>query len=461
MSDSKSTPTTSKQTLVLAAGSNPDGWKLVKRALTGRFTVAYSIDLAGTMELLGREKPRVLLLCSALLDTNTDSCLDKVTKAHPALQVIVLSSAPQPKKARENVAYLDGSVRPSDLLSTVRELSSDPPSKVASDEGSEPDLPAYREMVIGNSSAMRKAVETLRRVAGVDVTVLLSGESGTGKELFARRVHCMSSRARGPFRAVNLPAVPGELFESVLFGHERGAFTGATAQRTGVFEQADHGTLFLDEVASTDLILQTKLLRAIQEGEIERVGSQGPIACDARIVAATNIDLKDAVERKEFREDLYHRLSVITIDIPPLRRRPEDIPLLVDSFSKKYAKKFGIAVPEIDSKTMTALQRCEWQGNVRELENRVQRALLLSRGEKLVTEDFLGESDNSDAAWRIHFGGCEHSLEQVEHAYITQVLERHEGNQSKAAQVLGIDRKTLRAKRQRSVDLAPAKLLSV
>ena len=449
------------ETLVLAAGSDPGGWKLVKRALAGRFTVAYSIDLAGTLELLARERPTVLLLCSALLDTSTNACLKSVTASHPDLKVIVLGAASRAAKAYDNVVYLGASIRPSDLLSTVRELCSEDTGACPPEEGGEVDLPAYREMVIGSSPSMRRAVETLRRVAKVDVTVLLSGESGTGKELFARRLHCLSGRARGPFRAVNLPAVPGELFESVLFGHERGAFTGATEQRAGVFEQAHKGTLFLDEIASTDIVLQSKLLRTIQEGEFERVGGQGPTPCDTRIVAATNVDLVEAVKRKEFREDLYHRLSVIVIDIPPLRRRAEDIPFLVEMFCKKYAQKFGIPTPEIESNAISSLQKCEWQGNVRELENRVQRALLLARGDKLQAEDFLEDSQGDEGAWRIHFGGCEHSLEQVEHAYIAQVLERHEGNQSKAAQVLGIDRKTLRAKRQRAVDFAPTKLLSV
>jgi two-component system response regulator HydG len=270
----------------------------------------------------------------------------------------------------------------------------------------------------------------------------------------------MSARARGPFRAVNLPAVPHELFESVLFGHERGAFTGAVTQSTGAFEQAHEGTLFLDEIASLALAVQPKLLRVIQEGEVEPVGGRGPKQCDVRVVAAANLDLVEAVRRREFREDLYHRLSVVTIEIPPLRQRVEDIPLLVSFFVDKYAAKFGRSVPEVSGEAMVALQREPWTGNVRELENCVQRALVLASGDRLERDDFVLSRPERSAS-RIHFACCDYCLEDVEKAYIERVLEHTDGNQSQAARILGIDRKTLRAKRERFGSVGRHELQSV
>jgi DNA-binding NtrC family response regulator len=439
---------------VLVVGGYPDSWKNAKRALAGQCAVAYAIDLAGTRELLARGNPTALLIYSDLLDATIDESLDTLATHHPELKIIVIGGGR--KRDMRGGVHLGEDVSPSALLAAIQESSTE--GADASDlKQQECALPAYREMVLGKSPVMRKAIEMIRRVARTDVSVLLSGESGTGKELFARRLHCLSRRARGPFRALNLPAIPGELFESVLFGHERGSFTGAVDKSVGAFEQASGGTLFLDEVASTDYALQAKLLRAIQEGEIERVGGRSQIKCDTRIVAASNVDLEEAVSRQEFREDLYHRLSVIVIEIPPLRRRVEDIPLLVDAFLRRYAKEFEIPVPELGSETMEVLQRQEWSGNVRQLENSVQRALLLNHKPTLRPEDFLGERRAKSAAWGINFGSCEHSLQHIEHAYIEQVLERHEGNQSKAAQVLGIDRKTLRTKRQRATgSQAPA-----
>jgi len=459
-----------RESLVLAAGADPGRWQCVQKALGGELAVAFAIDLRGTLDLLAREKPSLLILCSDLIDASVEECLDRLDKRAPStLRVIVIgrdgacSSAETPSRPR-TVHLKADSVREGLLTAAKALLEIDSGRRTckraeirqrgAQGEDELFDFPAYRPMVLGKSPAMRKVVETLRRVARVDVTVLLSGETGTGKELFARRIHCMSDRARGPFRAVSLPAVPNELFESVLFGHERGAFTGAIANTTGAFEQSREGSLFLDEVSSLGLESQPKLLRAIQEKEIERVGARGPVACDTRIVAATNAPLADAVAQGAFREDLFHRLSVVTIEIPPLRRRPEDIPLLAEFFVKKYVKEFRLEeVPELGAEAIQALKAHEWSGNVRELENRVQKALLLNTGGALEATDLFEEPRGLGAASPIHFGGCKYSLAEVEQAYISEVIQHTEGNQSRAAQILEIDRKTLRTKLQKQ---APA-----
>jgi len=436
--------------LVLVAGSDPQRWRQAQSALSAEYSVAFAVDVRGTLDLLAHQRPVAVVLASELLDGSRADCLTALRR-HPCgadLPVAVLPGldGDVATASGEPTAVLGDDWR-DQVRAAIRALLAPGPVADASEQQLRR-LPAYRDMVLGTSPAMRRAVDLVRRVAGTDVNVLLAGETGTGKELFARRIHALSGRARAPFRAVNLPAIPHELFESVLFGHERGAFTGAVNPSAGAFEQAHEGTLFLDEIASLSLAVQPKLLRAIQEGEIERVGGRGPRQCDVRVVAAANLDLLEAVQRHEFREDLYHRLSVVTIEIPPLRKRVEDIPLLVDHFVGKYAAKFGRGAPEVSGEAMTALQREPWTGNVRELENCVQRALVLASGDRLELDDFALCRREASAS-KIHFSCCDYCLEDVEQAYIERVLEHTDGNQSLAARILGIDRKTLRAKRQR------------
>ncbi len=457
--------------IIVAAGADPGRWQAVQKALGGQSAVAFAIDLRGTLDLVAREKPAVLVLCSDLLDAKVEECLEHLERRAPSgLRVILLDGDHADRALRtlepataERILLVKKQNLGKDLLPTVKSLLAPRGSRASCRcankrknraDADLADFPAYRTMVTGSSPGMRKALETIRRVAGVDVTVMLHGETGTGKELFARRVHCMSGRASAPFRAVSLPAVPSELFESVLFGHERGSFTGAVNQNAGAFEQACGGTLFLDEVSSLALESQPKLLRAIQEKEIERVGARGPVSCDVRIVAATNVDLAESVASQCFREDLYHRLSVVTVEIPPLRERREDIAPLVAFFVDKYTEQFRCERREICADAMRALERWEWTGNVRELENRVQKALLLAQGAKLTHEDFFADNCVRAAGMISLYTDRERSLAEVERAYIEHVLERVGGNQSKAAQILGIDRKTLRAKLQKTVEPA-------
>jgi two-component system nitrogen regulation response regulator GlnG len=328
------------------------------------------------------------------------------------------------------------------------------------------ELRQAHEWVIGRTPAMQEVYKVLGRVAPTEATVLIEGETGTGKELVARTLHYHSER-RGPFVAVNCSAIPSELLESELFGYERGAFTGAVERRIGKFEAAAAGTLLLDEIADLPLGLQAKLLRVLQEREFTRVGGREPIRTDARIVAATNQDLGAAVQAGTFRADLYYRLNVVRVRVPPLRDRRADIPELVDYFVAKVNRELGTAIVGVSPDVREDLVRREWPGNVRELANAVLRAAVMARGRTLVAEDFALSEDGAladaqpagpleDAVRRrlaellerhpdtrdLH----EDVIRAVERPLIAEVLDRTGGNQVRAAEILGINRNTLRKK---------------
>jgi DNA-binding NtrC family response regulator len=240
--------------------------------------------------------------------------------------------------------------------------------------------------VIGDDPALRETLEAIRRAAGSDATVLILGESGTGKELMARSLHDLSPRAKGPFVAINCAAIPEALLENELFGHEKGAFTGASARKTGKAEMAHRGTLFLDEIADLPLPLQAKILRLVQEKQFERVGGVQTLSVDVRVVAATNRDLADAVARKEFREDLYYRLSVFPVTVPPLRRRRGDVPTLAEAFLERFARELGRKGLRFSDAARRALLDHSWPGNVRELQNSIERAVILADGPEIAPE---------------------------------------------------------------------------
>jgi len=294
--------------------------------------------------------------------------------------------------------------------------------------------------IVGSSDAMQAVFEMVRRAAPSEATVLISGESGTGKELVARAIHQGSERHAGPFVAVNCAAIPAELLESELFGHVKGAFTGAVRDRQGKFEQAGGGTLFLDEVGELPLELQPKLLRALQEREIEPVGGRTR-QVDVRVVAATNLDIDAALRAGRFREDLYYRLAVIPLELPPLRDRREDVPLLARHFLAKYAD----GKKELSDAALQKMMGYAWPGNVRELENTVQRMCVLSRGEILEPEDLpakvAGVDAGSSEVVRLPEGG--YPLERIEQDAVLQALRRNQWNQTRAAEFLSIPRHTL------------------
>jgi two-component system nitrogen regulation response regulator GlnG len=325
----------------------------------------------------------------------------------------------------------------------------------------------YEGGLVGNTPSMQEIYKTIGRVAESDATVLIHGESGTGKELVARAIHFHSKRAGRPFTAVNSAAIPSELLESELFGHEKGSFTGAISRKIGKFEAAAGGTLFLDEIGDMNLPLQGKMLRVLQEKEFDRLGGTEPIRTDVRVIAATHQNLEKAVREKRFREDLFYRLNVIQINIPPLRKRKDDIAQLAGFFMEKYQSGAGGKAKVITPETLKILRAYDWPGNVRELENAIQRAITLSQGDKIFPdalppqifrpghgvsisfENFL-EEKLADLVDRM--GGLDRGdiysmvLQRVEKPLITLVLKKTDGNQVRAANLLGINRNTLRKK---------------
>ncbi|MBI2921147.1 MAG: sigma-54-dependent Fis family transcriptional regulator [Planctomycetes bacterium] len=300
------------------------------------------------------------------------------------------------------------------------------------------------QRLIGRSRPMLEIYKMIARAAETPSSVLLQGESGTGKSLIAQAIHANSPRAEKPFLTVNCSALTETLLESELFGHKKGSFTGATADREGVFKAADGGTLFLDEVGDTSAALQMKLLLAIEEGEIKPVGSNEVFRADVRIISATNKDLKEMVARREMREDLYYRLNVVTIHVPPLRERREDIPLLVEHFVKMCCERMGKATVAVHPEAMEKIQAHDWPGNIRELHHVIESALALSGRPILVADDLQiagGAKRKGPAAGEE--AGPLVTLEEREKEYIQRVLAATRGNRQAAAEILGIDRKTL------------------
>jgi len=323
--------------------------------------------------------------------------------------------------------------------------------------------------ILGESAALKRVLETIRAVAPTRASVLLQGESGTGKELLARAIHDLSDRRGGPFVSVNCAALPESLVESMLFGHEKGAFTGALRQTRGAFERANRGTLLLDEISEMRLDLQAKLLRVLQEQEFERVGGTAPIQVDVRVVATTNRHLLDEVRQGRFREDLYYRLNTVPVLVPPLRERAEDIPLLAQHFARMTAQEIGKAIAPLPPETIALLQAHHWPGNVRELAHVIERAVILAPGPVLGPDVFDpsrfgltasegvavagvsaapaaedGDADEGPGAVRIVLRSFD--LAAAERTLIARALEAAGGNRTQAASLLGMSVRTLRHK---------------
>jgi len=318
-------------------------------------------------------------------------------------------------------------------LKQRREASTKPAQELAGTHG-----------LIGESKAMQKVFTAIQKASSTSATVLITGESGSGKELVARAIHYNSERRSAPFVPVNCGGIPEGLLESELFGYVKGAFTGAYESRAGFFQTADGGTIFLDEIGETSLSMQVKLMRVLQEKEVYMMGDSRPRKVDVRVIAATNKNLPGLIQSRVFREELYYRINVITIEAPPLRDRGSDILLLVEHFAKKFAGELGRAVPQFSEKAIEALKHYSWPGNVRELENTIQRIIVMN-------DELVVEVPDLPALARfsaIRTTGVNRTLAEVEADHIRNVLSNVGGNKTRAAEILGIDRKTLREKMQ-------------
>ena len=455
-------------------------WVLSKALKRKGFTVDLANDGRQALAMIQENDYDLAILDIKMPGITGLDLLDKVRDLKKDLLVVIMTAEASMKNAVEAMkrgAY-DYITKPFDLdvidaiiekVARAREIA----GQVTTLKQELKDRYQVEKNIIGNSPAMREVYKTIGKVAGSDVTVLVQGESGTGKELIARAVHFNSGRLGKPFVAINCAAIPKELLESELFGSEKGAFTGAVERKLGKFEQANHGTLFLDEIGDMPLDLQAKILRVLQEREVTRTGGNQSISVDVRIVAATNQELMEKVRQKEFREDLFYRLNVVPINLVPLRERRDDIPLLAQYFLARASTEMDMTPKQCTADAMAALVAHSWPGNVRELENAIKRAVILSSDPLLTAADFAGleaavgadqagggRQDASleaivEGKLRSCLNGIEqlengeiHAmvLEQVERPLIRIILEKTRWNQVKAADILGINRNTLRKK---------------
>ncbi|CAG1065536.1 Regulatory protein AtoC [uncultured bacterium] len=456
---------------VLVVDDEPGMRLAIKEALTRR---GYEVGLASN----GREALAEFSLSSygmVISDMNMPGMggmevLRGVKKAAPHVPVLLITAFGTIETAVEAVkeGAIDFILKPFTL-----EFLEQTVEKSFSTREAVSDFEAKGKAMLARGPVMQKVVSMATVGASSDATVLISGESGTGKELLARFIHEMSPRRERPFVAVNCASIPEGLLESELFGHEKGAFTGAHSSRQGKFEQANTGTILLDEISEMDLKLQAKLLRVIQEKEVEKIGGKGPIALDIRIIATTNRDMKKEVAEGRFREDLFYRLNIFPVTLPPLRERAEDLVHLAGHFMRKFSSKYNRRVEEISAEAMELIKRCEWRGNIREMENTIERAVLLSQGAALEPEHLLmcqelpGAEDTAvKPAGEEETSGCCQTvvsesanlmtLWEMEKGLITKTLGEVDGNRTQAARILGISVRTLRNKLKEYGQMLPA-----
>lgn len=423
------------------------------------------------LRLIAEALPDLVVLDVRLPGISGLEAFGRIHQIEPKLPVIVMTAYGTTETAIEatKMGAFDYMIKPFDIpqmLATIGQaLEAGRFMRSPVDMDASPDKPRG-EAIIGKSPAMQEVYKAIGRVSATDATVLIRGESGSGKELVARALYQYSARSQKPFLVINCVAIPDTLLESELFGYEKGAFTGATHRRVGKIEQAGGGTVFLDEIGDMPLNLQAKMLRLLQEKSIERLGGRETIPVDVRIIAATNRDLELSIAKGQFREDLYYRLKVITIQLPALRERTGDIPLLADYFLTRFAAELGIDNPGITREAMSMLVSSPWQGNIRELSNTLQKALIFNRGAPLSLADITnaagdakdchlseGTCDDSIRAWirsLLSKGGQENLFEScMDHfgaVLVGEALNLTGGNRSQAAKLLGMSRPTLHAK---------------
>ena len=447
------------QKSILVADDDASIRSLLKQLLTDE---GYSITEAATgtevVAQVGESSPDLVIMDVRMPELDGIEALPKVRQASPKTAVLIMTafgSSNAAIKAMELGAF-DYITKPFELdkISHTVKRAFDYQDLAQEVEVLRDEISSLvqTERIVGNSPPMQEVYKTVGKVAKADATVLITGESGTGKELVAEALHYNSNRRSGPMVKVSCAALPETLLEAELFGHEKGSFTGAMTMRKGRFELADKGTVFLDEIGEMSLATQTKLLRVLQERKIERVGSSLPIKVDIRIICATNKDLQKQVEQNKFRDDLYYRLNVINIHMPPLRERKEDVAALVEHFLAKHRYSATAQPAAISEEALKRLTEYEWPGNVRELENVVERAVVLSRGQIITSRelpfgehvDGEHEDENEDVSAERSF--FKKSVSQFEKDLIMKALKDAGGNRSKAAEMLGIYRRLLYAK---------------
>ena len=441
---------------VLVIDAQDESRDRLSQTLRRDFRVIKAPSAEAGLALMDREDVDVLVADMQLPALGGIDLLQIVRENFPLIEIIMTSAA----------ADVDGAVRAIKLGAynfLTKDADPDVLRELVRHAGERQDLHRHvltlqdaaadadgREFITGPSPGLKDVLETVHKVAKLSATVLILGESGTGKELLARLLHRESANPEAAFIAVNVAAIPRELVESTLFGHEKGSFTGALQQRIGKFELANGGTLFLDEIGDLKPDLQAKLLRAIQEGEVERVGGSRPIRTTFRLLAATNVDLERAVKEGSFREDLYYRLNVIPVRLPPLRERIEDLPVLADFFVRRYSTRFHKSVRGVAESTLTMLSHHRWPGNIRELENLIERLVAVVDHEFITDEDLPFEFHVEELErTRSDTSLLDRALVGFERNYLMRALERNAWNVTQTARYLGVPLSTLKFKMER------------
>jgi two-component system response regulator HupR/HoxA len=474
----KSEETSSNNFKILAVDDEQPSLNAINRTLRRHFDVILSINADAALEVMKKEKIAVILADQRMPGLTGVELFQKAINIQPhAVRILItgytdIEATIQAINEGQVYYYINKPWEPEELRLIVKraaehhQLLEDKEDLMEelrqANERLEQENIILRntaeekfefENIVGNSQAMQKVFQLMRKVIPTDTSVLLIGETGTGKELIARAIHYNGPRQKKLFVAQNCAALPDTLLESELFGHVKGAFTGATGEKKGLFEVSDGGTVFLDEVADTSAAFQQRLLRVLQEGEIRPVGAEKGIQVDVRIISATNRDLTEYMKKGSFREDLYYRLNVFPINIPPLRQRKEDIPLLVKHFVKKYQEKLGKKIKEIDSKALSVLSSAPFPGNVRELENVIERAITLIDNNSAITAELISDFIDNEQTQLLSFLEQQENLkeitESIEKYYIVEKLKAHNGNITHTARSLGLSRVGLQKKLKR------------
>ncbi len=440
---------------ILVVDDDPSILEMMKFILNSYGSVTVADNGTDARNLFHKFEYDIVLLDFLLPDTNGLELLKEFKEYHPRTEIIMITHVRDVKTAVQCIKegafdYLNKDFVEDDLISIVlRAAEKLKSTKEMMYLRSEVERLTEQDFIVGYSEKMAEIMNILDRAAETSATVLLNGESGTGKELAARYLHNHSKRADKPFVAVNMASIPDNLVESNLFGHEKGSFTGALKTTYGKFEIANGGTLFLDEIADLKFELQSKLLRVMQESEIERIGKSEPIHVDVRIIAATHRDLKELVTAGEFRDDLFFRLNVIPITLPTLSERIEDLPLFVNFFLKRYNRKYGRNL-KVSDEALSALSKYEWPGNIRELENLIARLVAIHSSDEIFVEDIPIDYQITDTV--LDSGGDSHrdrlkaATDSFERSFILRVLEKEHWHHENTALKLGIHRKTLEYK---------------